>query len=265
LAFWRDLFVVLVLLPGTLRRVGLPQRRDLVPFALAGSLFIGVYHGLWVLSVDYNGAAAAVVLIYMFPAFATLGAWLLWREQPTPAALLGLGLAFAGCLLVVKAYDPQVLRLNWIGVLCGVSTAIAQAGYSLFSQRAVRQHDPWTMLTWTMTFGTLTLLLTQRPSTILAVGSSAWPWLVLAGLAIGPTLGGYVLYTTALRSLSAGVAGTVVMLEAPIAALLSALLLQQWLAWPQVLGVLGILLGALLPQIGGLRLKAQQPAPQPES
>lgn len=36
LAFWRDLFAVLVLLPLTLRWFGLPQRADLLRFAVVG-------------------------------------------------------------------------------------------------------------------------------------------------------------------------------------------------------------------------------------
>lgn len=249
LAFWRDLMIVLVMLPLTLRWFGRPSRAELLRFGVAGALFIGAYHGLWVFSVSYNGAAVAVVLVYTFPTFATLGAWLLWRERPGLVAIVGLALAFVGCLLVVEAYDPRHLALNWIGILCGIGTGVSQAGYTLFSQRALQQSQPWPTLTWTMLFGALALLLTQRPDTVLAVGSSPWPWLVLAAVAIGPTLGGYVCYTMALRSLPGGVAGTIVTIEAPLATLLSAGLLGEWLSWPQIVGMLCILLGVVLPQL----------------
>jgi drug/metabolite transporter (DMT)-like permease len=122
----------------------------------------------------------------------------------------------------------------------------------LFSQRALHRHHPWTTLAWTMAFGTLALLLTQQPGTIFAVGNDVWPWLVLIALAIGPTLGGYVLYIMALRKLPAGVAGNIVTLEAPFAAVLGALLLRQWLELPQLLGLLLVLTGAILPQISPL-------------
>lgn len=250
LAFWRDMSVVLVLLPVTLRRFALPARRDLLRFAIAGGLFIGVYHALWVFSVALNGPALAVVLIYTFPAFTIVGAWLLWQERPTRSAVLGLGLAFIGCVLAVEAYNPEVLRLNWLGVACGLGTGLAQAGYTLFSQRALRSNHPWITLTWTMVFGTLVLALMQRPSTVFAVGSTPWPWLLIFVLGVGPTLGGYILYNLGLRALPAGVAGTVVMLEVPCAALLSGLLLNQWLDGLQLLGMACILGGAVLPQLG---------------
>ncbi|HEY0602460.1 MAG TPA: DMT family transporter [Herpetosiphonaceae bacterium] len=251
LAFWRDLSAVLVLVPVTLRRFALPARRDLLHLAIVGALFIGLYHALWVFSVSLNGSALAVVLIYLFPAFTIVGAWLLWRERPTRSAILGLALAFVGCVLAVEAYNPEVFQLNWLGVLCGLGTALTHAGYTL-SQRKLRNHHPWTTLTWTMVFGTLVLGLMQRPSTIFAVGTTPWPWLLIVFLGVGPTLGGYILYTMALRSLPAGVAGTVVMLEVPCSALLAGLLLNQWLDWLQVLGMLCILGGAVLPQLGDL-------------
>lgn len=251
LAFWRDLAAVLVLVPVTLRRFALPARRELLHFAIGGGLFIGLYHALWVFSVALNGSALAVVLIYTFPAFTIVGAWLLWRERPTRSAILGLALAFVGCVLAVEAYNPDVLRLNWLGVLYGLGTGLTQAGYTLFSQRTLRNNHPWTTLTWTMVFGTLLLALLQRPATIFAVGATAWPWLLIFFLGVGPTLGGYILYTMALRSLPAGVAGTVVMLEVPCSALLAGLLLNQWLDWLQLLGMLCILGGAVLPQLSG--------------
>lgn len=249
IAFWRDLFAVLVLLPTALWRFGIPARRELGGLAIAGALFIGAYHALWVFSIAYNGPAVAVVLVYTFPAWATIGAWLLWREQPTTGAIVGLALAFVGCFLVVEAYDLDTLALNWLGLACGLGTGIAQAGYALYCQHALRTSSTWPTLAWTMTFGALALLFTQRPDTIFAVGDTAWPWVLLALLAIGPTLGGYVLYTLSLRSLRAGVAGTIVTLEAPWTALWATLLLGRWLTLPQLFGMLCVLGGVVLPQL----------------
>lgn len=251
-AFWRDVFAAMVLLPVAVWRWGIPSRRELGRYAMAGGLFIGAYHALWVLSIARNGAAVAVVLVYTFPAWATLGAWMLWREQPTPGAIIGLVLAFAGCLLVVEAYDVNKLSLNWLGLVFGLGTGIAQAGYALFCQHALRTSNTWTTLAWTMTFGAVVLLFTQRPDTILAISPSPWPWILLALLAVGPTLGGYIFYTLSLRSLRAGVAGTIVALEVPWTALWSALLLGRWLNVPQFVGLVCMLSGLVLPQLATL-------------
>src|SRR6266508_5397235 len=146
IAFWRDAFmaaacglVLLAVRPSLLR----VSRRDLRGLALVGAISIGIYHALWVFSVALNGAAVAVVLIYTFPTFVTIGAWLMFREPIRRPQIAALALALIGCALVVRAYDPVVLRVSWVGALVGLSTGMAHAGYVLFSQRAVQSHSPW--------------------------------------------------------------------------------------------------------------------------
>jgi drug/metabolite transporter, DME family len=262
-AFWRDIFIaaacllgLLIVRPGLLR----VRRRDLRGFAIIGALSIGVYHALWVTSIALNGAAVAVVLIYTFPTFVTLGAWLIFREPIRWPQIAALALSLLGCALVVRAYDPAVLQVSWLGALVGLSTGMAHAGYVLFSQRSVESHSPWTSLAYTMLFGSLALLAlwlvgapgsataTAAPSLIGSVGGLT-PWLVLLGLALGPTLGGYALFTTALRYIPGRIASLVVVVEAPISVLLAMLLLGERLEWAQILGI-ALILGSIgLPRL----------------
>lgn len=257
LAFWRDAMIALVcgaallaLRPGWLRI----SRRDLRGFATMGAISIGIYHAIFVSSVALNGAALAIVLIYTYPAFVTLGAWLIFKERIGAQQIVALVLAFAGCVLVVRAYDPALLRGSWFGTLVGLASAATHAGYVLFNQRAVTRHSPWVALTLTMFFGALTLLaltlLISGPASLGAVGPGLWPWLLMLGLALGPTLGGYALFTIALRHIPGRIASLIVVLEVPIATLLAVALLGERLVWPQVAGMLLVLLAAGLP---GLR------------
>lgn len=256
-AFWRDaiiavacLLVIGVARPQLLR----VTRGELRGYALAGAISIGVYHALWVLSIALNGAAVAIVLIYTFPGFVTLGAWLLFREPVRRSQIGALLVALLGCSLLARAYDPAVLRLNWLGLLVGLGTGLTHAGYVLFSQRAVQSHSPWTSLTYMMLFGTLALLvmtLVSGPANLTAIGTAPLPWLVLLGLALGPTLGGYALFTAALRYIPASTASLIAVAEAPAGALLAFALLGERLAPPQLLGVALILGAMLVPQLLG--------------
>lgn len=266
IAFWRDALIALacmlamLVVSPRLLRVG---ARDLRGFAVVGAISIGIYHALWVTSVELNGAAIAVVLIYTFPTFVTLGAWLLFGERVRWPQVLALGLALLGCLLLVRAYDPAVLRVSWVGTLVGLSTGLAHAGYVLFSQRSVETKSPWTSLAYTMLFGALTLLVlwvvveaifpaAGAPRSLIgSVGSSATPWLALLVLALGPTLGGYALFTIALRHIPGRIASLVVILEAPVSVMLAVFFLAERLEWPQILGMGLILVAAALPALLG--------------
>ena len=254
-AFWRDALIAVVCLAGLLvlrpqaLRVG---RSDLRGFAAIGAISVGLYHALWVISIGLNGAAVATVLIYTFPVFVTLGAWLLFHEPIRRPQILALALALLGCALVVRAYDPAVLQVSWFGVLVGLSTGLTHAGYVLFSQRAVQSYSPWTSLGYTMLFGSLMLLglnLVVAPGELLAIGSSPNTWLLLVVLALGPTLGGYVLFTAALRHIPGRIAGLIAVVEAPVAALLAALVLGERMEWPQLLGLVLVLAAVALPRL----------------
>lgn len=271
-AFWRDAFMAvtcvtaLALFRPELLRVA---RRDLWGFAVIGALSIGVYHALWVTSIALNGAAVAVVMIYTFPVFVTLGARVFFKEIIRWPQIMALILALAGSALLVRLYDPAVLRVSWLGVVVGLSTGLAHAGYVLFSQRAVREYSPWTSLTYTMLFGAAMLLALSligginHPAgpvaSLVAIDGGAVPWLVLLLLALGPTLGGYALFTLALRFVPGRIASLIVVLEVPLAALLAVALLGERLEWPQVIGMALVLAAAVLP---GLVRETEPAAPR---
>lgn len=255
IAFWRDAFIALACLAGLFvlnPRLLRVAARDLRGFALTGMISIGLYHALYVLSIALNGVAIATVLIYTYPAFVTLGARVFFRERLRWSQVAALVLALLGCMLLVRAYDPAVLRVSWVGVLVGIGTGMTHAGYVLSSQRAVRTYSPWTSLTYMMLFGAITLLamvLVFSPWQSLIVGRTAAPWLVLLALGLGPTLGGYALFTASLRHIPSPIASLLAVIEAPASTLMAVLLFHERLLWPQVFGMALVLLAVVLPQL----------------
>jgi drug/metabolite transporter, DME family len=132
----------------------------------------------------------------------------------------------------------------------------------LFSQRAVSRHSPWLSLGLTMCFGALALLAMNLfaigPVRLLAMGSGPTPWLLLLALALGPTLGGYAMFTISLRHIPGRIASLIVVIEAPISTLLAVLLLGEQIVPVQVAGMVCVLAAAVLP---GLQLRLPRRAP----
>jgi drug/metabolite transporter (DMT)-like permease len=272
LAFWRDVFIALACVGGLLlfRPADLQvSKRDLVGLAATGAISIGIYHALWVWSISLNGAAIAVVMIYLFPTFVSIGGWLLFREPLRWTQVVALAVSLIGCGLLVRIYDPALFRLSWLGTLVGLLTALTHTVYVLYSQRSVQARSPWTSLTYTMLFGSLTLLVllgvasvwgsvlgTQAANLdvhgalpVFFVGNSWTPWFVLLVLALGPTLGGYGIFTAALRYIPAQLASLIVVIEAPISTLLAVWLIGEHMEWPQVIGMLLILSAIGVPSL----------------
>ncbi len=261
LAFWRDVFVTIAVMGILLvrNRAALRvSRADFTPLALLGVVSIGIYHALWIWSVSLNGAAIAVVLIYLFPTFVTIGARFMFGEQLRTVQVVGLLLSLIGMGLLVKLYDPEQIKLNWLGIVVGLTTAVLQAFYVLYTQKAVRTVNPWASLGITMATGSLTLLamLIAAP---LVVGQAAAPgifavgdltaWLILLALAIGPTLGGYALFNLSLQHIPASTGGLILVLEAPVASAIAILFLGEQLMALQYVGMALIFVSILLPTL----------------
>ena len=261
LAFWRDVFVTIAVMGILLvrNRAALRvSRADFTPLALLGVVSIGIYHALWIWSVSLNGAAIAVVLIYLFPTFVTIGARFMFGEQLRTVQVVGLLLSLIGMGLLVKLYDPEQIKLNWLGIVVGLTTAVLQAFYVLYTQKAVRTVNPWASLGITMATGSLTLLamLIAAP---LVVGQAAAPgifavgdltaWLILLALAIGPTLGGYALFNLSLQHIPASTGGLILVLEAPVASAIAILFLGEQLMALQYMGMALIFVSILLPTL----------------
>ena len=206
-------------------------------------------------SVLYNGPAMAVVLVYTYNAFVTLGARLFFKEPIRPLQALALVVSFLGLILAVRAYDPETLRLGAVGTLIGLASALAQAVYVFFNQRFIKTHAPLVTLAWLMGFGALALFvicLIVAPGDLTAVGDAGVAGL-LVFIALGPTLGGYGLFNLSLRYIPGKISGLISVLEVPVAALISFVLLNDRLEPIQLVGMVLILISTVLPNLDAFR------------
>jgi drug/metabolite transporter (DMT)-like permease len=277
LAFWRDLFVsgalfgAFALAARPLLRLG---RKDLVFFVLYG-LVLSVFNALWTISITLNGAAVATVLVYSSPAFTALVGWRLWGERLDALKIGAVVLCIAGCVFVSGAYDRAAWQVNPLGIVIGLLPGVAFAAYSLLgkasSQRGV---NPWTATLYTFAFAAAFLLLVQRPGTLLwlsrplAAGAGGWcdallGWGVLVLLAVGPTIGGYGLYTVSLTMLPAATANLIVTLEPAMTAVLAFIVLGERLAPLQLVGGGLILGGVVLLRVSERAANAMAVPPHP--
>jgi drug/metabolite transporter (DMT)-like permease len=248
LAFWRDLLVAAFLASLLLiRRRQFPRltRHDLPFFLLYGSLGLAAFNALWTLSVADNGAAVATVLAYTSPAIVAVAARWLFREPLTLLKLVAVIFSLTGCTLVSGAYDSAAWSVRLIGIAVGLGSGLGFASYSLFGKWAAGRHDPSKTTLYGFAFAAGFLLLTQRPETLLSLGTDPLGWTILIVLAAGPTLGGYGLYTLSLTYLPASVASLIASLEPALTALMAFALLGEQMTGPQLVGS-GLIMGAIL-------------------
>ena len=261
LALWRDVFVVVTLLPVfaiAKPRLLKVSARHLPYLALYG-LVLALFNSLWTLSVAQNGAAVATVLVYSSGAFTAILGRVFLKEKLGWAKIAAVALILGGCALVAGILDIGAWRGNLAGVLVGVIAGISYACYSLFGRSAAdRGLDPWTTLIYTFAFAAVFLFIvnclpgahlpgsSRSLSDILWLGTSWKGWLVLFLLAAIPTVGGFGLYNVSLSILPSSVASLVVSLEPVFTAVTAYILLGERLSAVQIGGAALILGGVLV-------------------
>jgi drug/metabolite transporter (DMT)-like permease len=259
LAFWRDLFVALALslmlvlfLPG---RLG-TERKNAKFFVLYGFI-LAVFNSVWTVSVELNGAAVATVLAYGSAAFTALMGWKFLNERLGPVKISAVILSLTGCALVSGAFDPAAWKVNPWGILIGLVSGLAFALYSMMGKASSNRNIyPWTTMLYSFAAAAGFLCLFNLASAavtginpisnFLWLGRSAVGWGVLILLAVGPTIGGFGLYTVSLTYLPASVANLIATLEPALTAALAYFFLGEQLTTAQLVGGGLILTGVAL-------------------
>jgi drug/metabolite transporter (DMT)-like permease len=227
------------------------NRQLVVVYTLFGLFGVAFFYVLNTEAVILTNVATASVLLYTAPVFVTLFAWRLWREPLTPRKILAVLAAFIGCALVARAYDPNALQLNGIGVIVAATAGFAYALFTIFSKYLATRASPWTTVTYSLVFGTLFLLPFQFFE-IPGMGAAGYDalrepraWLALFGLCAGPTLGSYALFNLGLRATPASVASVIATIEPVVAGIAGFVLFGQTLEALQIVGA-GIIIAAAL-------------------
>jgi drug/metabolite transporter, DME family len=257
IVFWRAALAAIGVGAGMLvlavaRREGLRafkiRRRDLPLFLAFGLLGGTAFFLLYVYAVLLVGVAVAVVLLYTSPVFVALMAWRFLGEGFGWRKGVALTLTLAGAVLVSQVLNSEV-RLDALGLLCALASALAYALYSILGKRAMSlgYAIPTTLLYvyGTGALGLLIAALLTEPAPLLAMGADAGAWSVLLMLATVQTLGALGLYISGLRLLQAGVAGIVATFELVVASALAVVVLNEPVGWMQLSGG-GLILGAVL-------------------
>ena len=221
---------------------------DLPFFALYGLVSVTAFYLLYFRTIRETTVAMAAVLLYTAPAFVILLARALYREPLTPWKLAALGVALPGVVLVSDPLDPGT-SVTPLGVALGLASGLTYALYSIFAKRALRGYRPPTVVLYSVTFGTA-FLLAASPPWELEWSFHPRVWAVLVAVGLVPTTVAFMLYSSGLSRLEAGVASIVATVEPVFAAVSAYLFLGETLTGAQAAGGALVLLGAVLAACG---------------
>jgi len=218
--------------------------RTLLGAVLAGAL-LGGYQACYFGAVRGVGVSlATLITLGLAPVLVTLGTSLA-GQRPSRRALLALGLALLGLLLLVGLPTAGAeVTTDRLGVLLALGSATGYAGLTVLGRWLAPRLGPREVNLVSFTTGALVLL-------PFALGSGsglrvddvrALAPLVYLGLV--PTVLAYGLFFSGVRTVAPGVATTLTLVEPLTATLLAALLLGERLSGGGLTGA-ALLLGAV--------------------
>lgn len=223
------------------------RRRHLKYFIFMGVLGVGLHQLLWVNSVRLNGAGVATVLVYIQPTIVALISVRFLGETLDRNKLIALVLTLIGIVLVAQVYKPETLNVNVWGLLVGIGTAFTWAAYALLGRYTSVRYPAWTSMFYAFLFGTLFLLplqvLVREP---MSLGGQWGGWAILFFLSLGPTLGGFGLYTIGLSQVPASVVTLIGTLEPVFTIVTAFFLFNERLDMAQIVGAGLILFSVIL-------------------
>ncbi|HEU4935930.1 MAG TPA: EamA family transporter [Vicinamibacterales bacterium] len=238
-AFYRVLIALLILLPWRVVRGGRTPARTAMVLAVTGGAFFAFDLLLFNSAVLRTSAATAVLLGNNAPIFVGLASWFFFRKRPRLSFWIGLGLALAGCGVIVlwdASRGSAVRHGDAIGDLFALTAAVFWAGYMVTTERVRTEMDTLTFNVVAVTASALTLLVVCLVMEISLTGYSAQTWLALLGLALVSQLASYYALVYALGHLPATITSVSILSQVPLTALLAAAFLGEPLTSAQIVG-----------------------------
>jgi drug/metabolite transporter (DMT)-like permease len=132
--FWASVLLAPALIAGPNRDWAPLRLRDWGLLILSG-VALGLHFALWIASLSYTSVASSVLLVDTTPFFIGLASrWVLGRSC-SRRFWMGLGLAFAGCILIFNG-DSSLSASSMLGNSLALGGAVAMAAYLLIGARA---------------------------------------------------------------------------------------------------------------------------------
>lgn len=220
----------------------LPTGRPLVLVALYGVVWFGAYNlALNAAERDLDAGTTALI-VNIGPAIAALVAGVLYKEGFPRPLLVGMGIAFAGVVLIAVSTDrdtTSVETASTTGVLLCVAAAVFYAFGALAQKPALRHMEP-VMSVWLGCLVGVVVCLPFAPALVDEVSGASFhdlAWLVYLG--VFPTAIGFSTWSYALQRISTGQAASTTYLVPAVTTLIS------WIVLSEVPAVLAFVGGAM--------------------
>jgi len=233
------LFVIVWLALGP-HGSGLINRRLWFWSAVAGLGVAGNF-SFYFVSISEGSVAVAATLMYCAPVFVYLVSFLFKLERPTLIKWAAIVMVMLGVVLLTRIYEKGAGGVTLIGAGAGLLSGLSYAVFIFGFKYAASYGSPQAILVIAFTVLAAVLIWPGDADQIVAVlSTTSWPLFVTLGV-LGAGLS-FILYIIGLNHTAPAIASIVAMVEPVTASLFGVVVLDESLAYDQILGMVLILL-----------------------
>ncbi|MEK8128416.1 DMT family transporter [Paenibacillus filicis] len=206
---------------------------------------LGLHFLLWMGSLRFTSVASSTAILSLEPVLILLGAWLLYRQRTSRAALLGMGIAMVGALMIGWG-DWGLTGTALTGDLLSLLGTIAVAVHMLLGKKLLADVPPFVYSFLVFIFAAASLAVYNAAVHIPFGPYPAREWGLFLLLAVIPTVFGHYLFTWLLRFMRPETVSMSVLGEPVGASLLAFALLGESIGSRQAIAGILLLIGVWL-------------------
>ncbi|QCJ44242.1 DMT family transporter [Bacillus sp. S3] len=210
-------------------------------FLFFSGFFLAMHFVLWFGSLKLTTVASSTIILALQPIVSLVGGFLLFKERTTLSALMTMGIAIIGAMMIGWG-DFGLSRDAILGDLLSFFSVIAVVGYLLIGQTIVKKVSHWLYSFCVFFFASIVLTIYNVGTGVELVGYPGKEWGIFLLLATVPTVS-HVINNWLLNYVNATTISMSILGEPVGSTILAFLLLNERLVSWQIAGGLLVLLG----------------------
>jgi drug/metabolite transporter (DMT)-like permease len=215
-------------------------RKEWILLFLSG-LFLALHFALWFGSLKLTTVASSTIILALQPIIALIGGAVLFKERTTSSALLTMGIAVIGAVMVGWG-DFGLNKSAIIGDILSFLSVIVVVGYLLIGQSVVKKVSHWIYSFCVFGFAAIALIIYNVATGVTLGGYDAKEWGIFVLLAVVPTIS-HVINNWLMNYINATTISMSILGEPVGATILAAIILGERLVFWQIVGGIIVLLG----------------------
>jgi len=244
----RFLFALIILFPYILitkrkhLKIGI---KALFMAFICGAFFYGLQSYFFAASLQYISASTSSLILYIYPLTVLILSSIIFKSRITGAKILAIILIFAGCICVF--YDAFHRQMDPKGLVLATLAMVAFSAYLIFIQKSLINVDSTVFSFYVIAFTALQCLVVYQPFSNVSLNTEQWTVCLL--LSVIPTVFAIIFLYKAIERIGSSYASIFSSVEPAVTIVVSAILLKDPIKALQVLGMVFIISGIVVPNL----------------